>query len=334
MYLSGKITHSVLTYLHNKGLQVDALHDLTDLPAEFLKDPSCWLEADKVEEFLDSLNQSYSHRLGVKNLYEEVGHLSRDLHSWGVLDGVLLMMKEPQEIFTHPQRFLSYFISPLPSVGELVLSDSMVEFELPLSEDNYPMACSYLKAVLEALPTFMGKEMAHVEWEGCQVCVRWNENQNPLFLEGGQGYNVQPEFMQSLVGELEKVQVSLEKHKRKLMLKNKEIKRLKSELEQTRAAASVMPDTESLQQSVLKLEDYFVRAQQLITLLTGQGEVDSQVKEAMERVQWDVVQEKFLEEVRYILDYLKKQQALCEPLIREDVHGLQHSETPRSADFR
>jgi hypothetical protein len=40
---------------------------------------------------------------------------------------------------------------------------------------------------------------------------------------------------------------------------------------------------------MMRLSDYLVRSQQLVTLLIGQGRQDRQVTEAMKRVDWDYV---------------------------------------------
>jgi hypothetical protein len=40
---------------------------------------------------------------------------------------------------------------------------------------------------------------------------------------------------------------------------------------------------------MMRMSDYLVRSQQLITLLIGQDRMDRQVQEAMRRVDWDYV---------------------------------------------
>ena len=56
----------------------------------------------------------------------------------------------------------------------------------------------------------------------------------------------------------------------------------------------------------MHLSDYLVRAQQLVTLLVGQGRQDRQVKEAMRRVDWVHVQSHFTNVVQEGLDHIQK----------------------------
>ena len=60
VYISGKVTHSILTLLAKQSIDIDPLYEYTELPAEFLRDPSCWLEAPKVEAFLVYLEKKFA----------------------------------------------------------------------------------------------------------------------------------------------------------------------------------------------------------------------------------------------------------------------------------
>ncbi len=55
MQFSGKITNSVITFLQQQGVEASQFYELTDMPVEFLKDPTCWLEAKKTEALLGQL---------------------------------------------------------------------------------------------------------------------------------------------------------------------------------------------------------------------------------------------------------------------------------------
>ena len=119
MFFSGKITHSVYNYLTQKGVEPAEIYQITDLSDEFLKDPTAWLDVKKVEEFMSVVESKYSAYLNHSNLIQAIGHESKELKSWGVLDSVLRMIENPQGLFTQPQRIVSYFISPAPPIANL-----------------------------------------------------------------------------------------------------------------------------------------------------------------------------------------------------------------------
>jgi len=60
VYFSGKISHSVLKFLENRGLDLDGLYELTNLNVEFLNDPTSWLDAHQMEDFLFQVNNKSS----------------------------------------------------------------------------------------------------------------------------------------------------------------------------------------------------------------------------------------------------------------------------------
>ena len=230
MYFSGKVTHSVLSYLMQSGADLDEIYNLTDLSANFLRDPSYWLAADQVEKFLSEIQNTYAPSFSVGDLCETAGHQGYALCSWGVLDSVLKMMTSPQDIFTQPQRFISYFISPAPPVGHLKLDLESVYFELPISYEEYPFFGSYLKAALESLPQFMQKPMAHVEWKKNKIKVHWEDRQQKLIKDGDK--QLKPEFVQNLLSTIEKTERELEKKNRELQERESEVRKLRSQWNQ------------------------------------------------------------------------------------------------------
>src|SRR5262249_39742159 len=143
MLFSCKISSALLHYFDRQGEDISALLETTSLPEEFLRDPSHWMKATDMESFLQ-MSQKLSKEEGT--LFTKIGHGSPELRSWGVLDSVLRMMPKPQEIMAQPQRFLSYFISPEPPIDHLRRSPSEIEFDLPVSSENYPLVTSYLLA--------------------------------------------------------------------------------------------------------------------------------------------------------------------------------------------
>ena len=74
MYFSGKITHSIISHLTKEGVDFASLYDLTDLPTEFLKDPSCWLDAQKVEAFLKAVDQKFSDKFIQRTFKSYMSH--------------------------------------------------------------------------------------------------------------------------------------------------------------------------------------------------------------------------------------------------------------------
>lgn len=299
MLFSCKITHSVLNYLDRRGEDLGALNDLCDWPTEFLRDPSSWLEAEKMENLLRVIDQEYGKDPRAEGaLMELVGHFSKDLRSWGVLDSVLRMVQTPKDLFAQPERLLSYFISPAPPVGEMRRETSSVSFVLPVSEMQFPLVTSYLRAALEALPTYINKPMANVTWENSRVRIVWLENQVSLFSEEQNAdLSLHPELLRNILHNLETSQKELEEMKLALIEKENEIEKLRGEQRAgayaktkpviaDKATSARLPE---ILHDLYRLGDYFARSQQLITLLIGQGRGTPQVREAMRRVDWEYV---------------------------------------------
>lgn len=292
MLFSGKITNSFLIFLTRQGADLELLWDLTDLPAEFLRDPSSWLQADAVEKFLSSLDREYGVQFSPGPLVSLVGHQCNDLRAWGVLDSVLKMMQKPEDIYSHPHRFLSYFVSPAPPIANMQRDEGSLSFDIPILTQEYPFVTEYLRSALETLPKYLGVPPAHVQWKNTQVKISWSDNQ-PSFLDAEDlQTNVRPEFMDSLVHSLENAQRQLEEEKRRSLDLENEIQELKKQLQkpgEPGAFGLEMSDLDTVETSLLKMRDYFSRAHQLVTLLVKQDRMDPQVREAMRRVDWEVV---------------------------------------------
>ncbi len=337
MYFSGKVTNSIVSYLSQSGGDLDKLEDITDLSLDFLRDPSYWLTANQVEKFLEQVQEVYGPSLAIDNVCEATGHCSYKLQSWGVLDSVLRMMMSPKDIFIQPQRFISYFISPAPPVGNVLMKDPLntqhVSFELPISHDEYPLFCTYLKASLESLPQFMNRPMAHIEWKKNELYVDWEDRQKEL--KEMEVKQFKPEFVQNLLLTLESTEKKLENKNREIEDQKFEIEELKSQLEATPwKKTSQLPKVEEqekdwkekkgkdwkekgleekifvslrdIYKSWMCLSDYITRTQQLVVLLVGQDRKDKQVKEAMKRIQWDTVRTQFPHVVQAGLDHISE----------------------------
>lgn len=319
MDFSGKITHSVLLFLHTKGVAHSDLYELTDIQPEALKDPTSWLPAKKVEAWLEQVEARYHHLTPDQTLIEMIGHQAKDLRGWGVLDSVLRMIEKPQEMFLQPQRFISYFVSPSPPIANLVRKDESVSFDLPIAREEFPNANCYLRAALEALPVFIGLNLAEVDWKQTRIHIRWQFQQSEFEVGELRQRQIAPEFVESLIDTLERTEKAL-------VDRTRELDRIKHENE--RASQSKSTDWEKwfslyrnfnrYSQQVMKLQDYFVRSQQLVTLLVGQDRMSPQVREAMKRIGWDGIQSQFPEIAGQLLKDFEGEKQMLNP---ENLHA-------------
>ena len=270
--ISCKISHSLISYLDRRGEDLELLYEKCDWPTEFLRDPSCWLEADKMESLLRLMEKDYAHAvhtdplndsgsefsgsaLSVSNsaaladsvhgqdaLIVAVGHQCKDLRSWGVLDSVLRMVQTSKDLFAQPERFLSYFISPAPPIGDLKREADSVSFVLPISEIQFPLVTAYLRAALEALPTYISKPMATVTWRESRVRILWSERQVSLFSEAeNKELTLHPELVRNILMNLESSQTELELAKKSLIERDLEIERLKKALSKQMSLVVAQP---------------------------------------------------------------------------------------------
>jgi hypothetical protein len=291
---SGKISNSFLAFMQSRGAEREEFYELTDLPMEFLKDPTSWLDAQKLEIFLDHVERFCLNELDLPEPVQHVGHQAKELKAWGVLDSVLSMIEKPQDIFMQPQRFISYFVSPAPPIANIQRGPTMVSFELPISFEEYPHVANYLRAAMESIPLYMGQNMAEVKWQQNRLTVNWEVAQSGFADNNLARRQMAPEVVQNLISNLEKTE-------RALLEKTREIEKIKSEnLMAARSQPQALEDLAQFrkkfshfEQQILRLQDYFTRSQQLITLLVGQDRLSGQVREAMRRVNWEHVQSSF-----------------------------------------
>lgn len=321
MYFSGKITNSVLNFLDQQGVPFEDLYDLTDLSFEFMQDPSSWLDADSVEQFLEATESRLAHKFPNEELMSLVGHASFNLKSWGVLDSVLRMMQKPQDIYLQPQRFLSYFVSPDVALHSLVSTSNSAKFDVVITSQEYPMITHYLSAALESLPQFIGKSLASVNWNHDKVVISWQEtdSQQELIQKNSEEAFVHPQLLNSIVQSLEETQNELEKKNEELIKKEKENTRLKTDLDnyvKQLAIKSLAPvstnvthhngalssrSVQKIKSEVMKLNDYLLRAQQLVSLLVSQGKMDKQARQAMKKMGWEHVLDESPSTVKKVL---------------------------------
>jgi hypothetical protein len=306
VYFSGKISNSFIQYLGRHGVDTERLFDLTDLPTEFLQDPSCWLQAADMENLLSIIETEFAAKIHDVNIMATVGHACFDLKAWGVLDGVLRMMQKPSDIYSQPQRFISYFVSPAPPIGNLSREQESISFDLPISNSEFPLVTEYLRAALEALPLYVGKNMAMARWRQTKLTVSWSEAQASLMTDSE--FVVKPQLIQELVASLERAQRELESQKQIVVTQKQELDQLRESVKaQPEKRKSDRGDVELglLRDNVMRLSDYLARGQQLITLLVKQDRMDRQVQEAMRRVDWDYVCVQYREVVEEILKKLE-----------------------------
>jgi hypothetical protein len=290
MLFSGKITNSFLVFLDRSGQDLDRLVELTELPTEFLRDSSAWMPAPDVELLLAALDKEYGAAFS-DSLASLVGHQCNELRAWGVLDSVIRMMSAPQDLFLQPQRFISYFVSPAPPIAQLVRQQESVSFDIPISDQEFPFVTEFLRSAMEVLPRYLGHEAALVNWRGNRLTINWSVSQGKFLGEEDLTPNFKPELVQSLMLALEDSQ--------------RQIEDLKGQLGQNTLpavsapamAADIDPELQQhlrayvvkVRGHLMKLADYLVRSQQLVTLLVGQNRMDRQVQEAMRRVDWEYI---------------------------------------------
>jgi hypothetical protein len=289
MLFSGKITNSVLIYLDRHGVDLERLFELTDLPTEFLREPSCWIPAADVERFIGTVDREFGS-LFPDSVAKLIGHECHELRSWGVLDSVIKMMQKPQDLFLQPHRFLSYFVSPAPPVGNVVREEESIAFDLPISNQEFPYVAEFLRSALEVLPCYLGRTQASVSWQQTRIQISWSHSQSDLLKDEDLSPNYKPELVQNLMEALEESQRQIEDLRNQLSLSGGENKK---------AQPIAATDTEFVQGMrthltrtrghMMRLSDYLARSQQLVTLLVGQDRLDRQVQEAMRRVDWDYV---------------------------------------------
>jgi hypothetical protein len=183
---------------------------------------------------------------------------------------------------------LSYFVSPAPPVANVVRALESISFDLPISNQEFPGVSEFIRSALEVLPCYLGRNQAQVNWRATKIQISWSESQNDLLKDEDISPNYKPELVQNLMQALEESQRQIEDLRNQL-----------SQGESLRPHPIPSTDTEFVQGlrtylvrsrgHMMRMSDYLVRSQQLITLLIGQDRMDRQVQEAMRRVDWDYV---------------------------------------------
>lgn len=317
MHFSCKITHAILSHLESEKIDLSAYFSEAELPWELLRDSSYWMRAPDMEAFLQRLSVIGEAR---GETLVKAGHKTAKNRVWGVLDSVLRMMPQPHEIFQQPGKFLSYFISPEPPIENLVRHQSGLSFDIPLPAEQYPLVTTYLKAAFESLPSYAGQSYANCQWQDIHFKIDWSSSQQSILTEETTTRNISPQLMQDVIRQLEHSGRELEEKNRELQRRNEELSRLApptAQSDQLRTAAAVVQQDFSqfefmqnpvhqVAQNLSRLHDYMVRAHQLVTLLVAGQKQSAGIKQALHRVDWDIIKNQYPQLILESLETLKK----------------------------
>lgn len=169
--ISGRVTNSFFRFLDQRYFDTSRFYELSSMEMHFIKDPSVWMEADLVENFLQELSDEFGRHFVDKELTTAVGHSALELGAWGELDHVL-KLGPIFNIYHKLSDILQWFISPL-HIDNIQYKYNLITCECELSSKDYPYIVEYLRAMLEALPTYKSEERTEVEWKGRQMAIRY-----------------------------------------------------------------------------------------------------------------------------------------------------------------
>jgi hypothetical protein len=312
VHFSCKITHAILTQLESEKIDLSAYFSDADIPWEKLRDSSLWMRAPDMEAFLDRIVTSQQTLI-------DAGHATPKSKVWGVLDSVLRMMPQPQEIFHQPEKFLGYFISPEPPIENIVRTAEGIAFDIPLPAEQYPLVTTYLKAAFEALPFYVGMDAGVCRWNFLRFELDWPKQQQSILKD--EPHQISPQLMQDVISQLQQSSRDLEERNRELQRRNEEL--------MSRSASAIDTDMKSVDfnqfenqqdiefdfmnnpvhqvaQNLSRLQDYMVRAQQLVMLLTAGQKQSPGIKQAFHKTDWEIVKVQFPKIIVESLEILKK----------------------------
>lgn len=317
--------------------------EAVEVPEEFLRDPSYWIKAEELEQFLvEVLRRSWS--VPSSQLLTNMAQSCVETRSWGVLDSVMRMMNSPAEVFSQPERFLSYFIAPAPPVDRQVRSATGLSFDLPISSDQYPLLTRFMSASFEAIPMFMGRPPAHCEWQGIRLSLDWEAKQSEIFERESVERQLSPDLARDLLDNLrpanletevlnvtptERSQPSEDFVTTPMISPGLEAFRAVSTMNEIMNSESrpddLRPEFDRLRHHIARLSDYMIRAQQIITLMASAKKLSPEVKEAMRRVDWPIVQTQFPATVEECYQIFRQNRAAATsppgPHLKSDIHS-------------
>lgn len=315
MNFSCKITNSIISYLIENGDDANFLFDSLSLHEEFLRDPSMWIKSSDAERILELCLEKLLFKSKDYNVLSEIGHLSKELRCWGVLDSVLKIMINPHEVFLNPERFLSYFIYPAPPIENIVRLNNRVEFDLPISSEDYPLVTTYLKAAFESLPTYVSRSPAICCWDKFHISFDWNTSQNNIFSIDDIDHKISPIVIDEVQAELYRLQKIVDNNNisSSYVFQNNN---LNSNFNKQGILSSSnyisdelkkidIDSIEKIFNNLSILNDYMTRAQQLIILLVGQDRLNTQVQQAMKKVDWETVKLNYPKVIKHTSELLR-----------------------------
>lgn len=279
--LSAKITKSIYMELESQGHVAGDFLEEAGLSSQVALDSERWIPFDQVEYFLEVVMKNVPDFIP-KNMALK----AMDNRSWGLLDQVLRILQKPEEIYQDPMMFLSYFIKPLNGFKWIDRGEKHSSFETSLSSEEHPLITNYLKGALEVVSHYICGEAAQANWLGTQVSIDWSTHQDSFFKER-EPANFKPEIYKEAVGIIQQQQTELQAFK---------------ELSNQKAfqTADTAAREKELTKDLKVLEDYFLRARQLVSLLKADSGKKKWFKDAVKRLNWEELQDLHASKLEHI----------------------------------
>jgi len=269
--LSAKITKSIYMELESQGHIAGDFLEQAGLSSQLALDSERWIPFDQVEFFLEVVMKNVPDFIP-----KNIALKAMENRSWGLLDQVLRILQKPEEIYQDPMMFLSYFIKPLNGFKWIDKGEKRSSFETSLSSDEHPLITNYLKGALEVVSVYISGEAAQADWVGTEVSIDWSTNQDSFFKER-EPANFKPEIYKEAVGIIQQQQTEIQAFKD---LSNQKVNQTKNQ----------GVNSASLAKDLKVLEDYFLRARQLVSLLKADSGKKKWFKDAVKRLNWDELQ--------------------------------------------
>ncbi len=311
MLVSCKVSNTILSFLDSAGGDLASFYGRVKYPKEFLRDPSAWLEAEEMEQFLGLIDSEFDV-MGFSSIAQEAGKNISILKSWGVLDSVLRILSRPEDLFEQPETFLSYFFSPAPPVAKLQSTVDSIKFDLPIHSGQYPNLSLFFINAMEALPTYLNQENFDVSWTEFTVSVSWKKKQRSLLGDSDRKNRVfKPELINSVLKNIEVSQKKLKKLNQEYLEKEAELQLLKQQFSQydpdkINIELEVKKGVGKVINHIHRLNDYFLRAKQAVTILSSQSSHAVEPKDLIKRMGWETVTEKHAQLTDLLLSDLRK----------------------------
>ena len=283
MELSAKITKSIYVQLESEGYVAGGFLEQAGISTHVALDSERWIPFEQMEYFLDIVSKEVpsfnAKTMALKAL---------ETRSWGLLDQVLRILQSPSEIYQDPKQFLSYFVVPDLNFEWVKREDKFSSFTLSLSRDESPLVTEYLTGALEVVSHYVKGEAAAVHWSGNNVSIDWSKKQDSFFEKKEEHLNFKPEIYKEAVEIIQNQQNEIKELRALNKLSTKNV------------------ETEGLVEDLKVLEDYFLRARQLVSLIRADSGKKKWFKEAIKRLNWDELQSLHSEKIKSIQENINK----------------------------